>query len=131
MKVKNHLEEVINSEELILHEFRNKLWQNNIDCPECLSILSIEPDGDNKYEIIIASTEVHNDLIDEICFLERIPNEYFNNITLRINRSSADCVSYRLPVVNSNQPEEYIIKFFYNVQTKPSVMTRMAAGWML
>lgn len=65
------MDEILRSERLILDEFQNRLWKGKSVCNDCLSIVHIKPDR-NTYELAIASSQIHSDLIEEMCFLEQI-----------------------------------------------------------
>lgn len=75
LKFQNSLEEILKSEQLILDELRTKLW-TNANCTDCLSVLNFRPDG-KYYEVTFGSSEIHNDVIDEICFSHKLPNSEF------------------------------------------------------
>ena len=123
LKARNSIEQILKSEKLILEEFEKKLW-NSKNCKDCLDIVYIKPDS-NAYEVGIGSTQRHSELLEELCFLERIPNEYFVATNLNIKPEDADCETSSLPSQNSNSPlEEYTINAFFNVGLQAIVMAR-------
>ena len=116
------LEEILKAEKAILDNFDSKLWKSGKPCKDCLSIAYIQPIA-NEYEIGVASTQRHSDLLEEFCFLGSIPDEHLKIASLQVNRKVAECK----PIgATPKQPvEEYVVNAFLSVGTKSAVHSRM------
>lgn len=122
LKTTNSLEEILKSEKALLDNFETKLWKSAKPCKDCLSIAYIRP-NQAEYEIGVASTQRHSDLLDEFCFFNSIPADHLKVANLAINRKVAQCESIRAA---PKQPiEDYTFSVFLTVGTKPMVHTRM------
>ena len=119
------LEDILKSETAILENFENKLWKSAKPCKDCLSIAYIQPNVKNEYEIGVASTQGHSDLIDEFCFLGEISEEHLKITNFSVNRHDARCETVaRTPT----QPiEHYVVNAFLTVDTKEMIHTRFGA----
>ena len=117
------LEDILKSEKAILENFESKLWKSAKPCKDCLSIAYIQPNV-NEYEIGVASTQRHSDLLDEFCFLGDIPAEHLKITNFAVNRQDAKCEV--ISRVAPNQPiEDYVVNAFITVGTKEMIHTRI------
>ena len=115
------LEDILKSEKAILENFESKLWRSAKPCKDCLSIAYIHPKGENVYEIGVASTQPHSDLLEEFCFLGEIPVEYLNIPNFAVERRQVKCGTFhRSP---THPFEYYSINAFLTVDTKQVVLT--------
>ena len=122
------LEDILKSEKEILESFESKLWKSGKPCKNCLGIAYIQPNVQNEYEIGVASTQAHSDLLDEFCFLGEIPEEHLNITNLAVNRHDARCETFAR---TSTQPiEYYTVNAFLTVDTKEMIHTQFIPGFI-
>ena len=118
------LEDILKSEKEILESFESKLWKSGKPCKDCLGIAYIQPNVQNEYEIGVANTQAHSDLLDEFCFLGAIPDEHLNITNLAVNRRDIRCGTFHKA---PTQPiEYYTVNAFLTVDTKDMILTRYA-----
>ena len=128
LRSSNSLEEILKSEKAILENFESQLWKSSKPCKDCLSISYIVPNK-NEYEIGVASSQPHSDLLNEFCFLGEIPAEYLKIANFTVNRQDVRCESIK--VARHHPIEYYVVNAFITVNASPVTLTRTIPDWML
>jgi len=124
MEIRSTLDQILKSEQMILDEFKNKLWiSTNSTGTSDISIVRIKPET-QSYELTIASSQPRSELLEEMCFLEKIPRAYFAETGLSIDRREADCESLKVASTTEPIPEEVTVNAFFDVRSKS--LTRMS-----
>ena len=122
LKSSNSLEEILKSEKAIVDSFNSKLWNAKP------TIAYIKPNG-SEFEIGLVGAQRYSDLLDEFCFLGKIPNEHLKIASLNVNHDAAEC--NQVDPVAKQPVEDYVVNAYLTVGTKEKIMTRFISPGMV